>query len=69
MILSGHRDLLFDRREKQREYQPPELAEDEVEEINRLISWLKMETLIYVDRYGPNATPGSSPGSIRSKGE
>jgi len=28
IILPEHRDLLFDHREKEREYQPPELAED-----------------------------------------
>lgn len=43
VILPEHRDLLFERREKQREYQPPELAEDEIEEISRLISWSKSQ--------------------------
>src|SRR5690606_29431808 len=62
IILPEHRDLLFDHREKEREYQPPELAEDEVEEISRLISWSKAQerpiTLIYADRYGPKRITG-----------
>ena len=62
VILPEHRDLLFDSRQKQREFQPPELAEDEVEEISRLISWSKAQekpiTLIYADRYGPKRITG-----------
>lgn len=62
IILPEHRDLLFDHREKEREYRPPELAEDEVEEISRLISWSKAQerpiTLIYADRYGPKRITG-----------
>lgn len=62
VILPEHRDLLFDSRQKQREYQPPELAEDEVEEISRLISWSKAQekpiTLIYADRFGPKRITG-----------
>jgi len=62
IILPQHRDMLFDNRQKEREFYPPELAEDEIEEISRLISWSKMEekpiTLIYADRYGSKQITG-----------
>ncbi len=62
VILPQHRDLLFDHRQKEREYQPPDLAEDEMEEISRWIAYSKTEeemiTLFYADKYGPKRITG-----------
>ena len=62
IILPQHRDLLFDSRQKERKYRPPELAEDEMEEISRLIAWSKTQekpiTLIYAEKYGPRRITG-----------
>jgi len=62
ILLPQHRDLLFDHRQKEREFEPPELAEDELEESSRLIAWSKTEerpiTLKYADKFGPKRITG-----------
>mgnify|MGYP001229412615 CR=1 FL=1 len=62
IILPQHRDLLFDSRQREREYRPPELAEDEMEEISRLIAWSKTQekpiALTYAERFGPKRITG-----------
>lgn len=62
VILPEHRDLLFERRQKEQEFHLPELTEDQMEEISRLIAWSKIEeraiTLTYAERYGPKQITG-----------
>lgn len=57
MILPQHEEQLWLERQKEKEYRPPVLAEDALEEINRLIERSYMEDqpieVTYATLYGP----------------
>jgi YolD-like protein len=56
IILPRHRDLVMDRKQREKEYHPPELAEDELEAISRVIGWSmvvkKSIILTYANKWG-----------------
>lgn len=62
VILPEHRDLLLEEKQRQQEYQPPELMIDTLEEIARLIGWSKVNQknieVTYATRYGPKKCVG-----------
>lgn len=62
VILPEHRDLLLEQKHKEQVYHPPELANDALEEINRLIDWSRVKkkpiVLTYASKYGPKRCVG-----------
>ena len=62
VMLPEHRDLWFDRRQKKKEYRPPELVEDEIEKNQPpyfLVQGARAAiTLIYAERYSPKRITG-----------
>ena len=63
VILPEHRELLFEHKQKEREYHPPDLAEDQIEKMSRVIerSIVEMRTIVltYVNKYGPKRFVGT----------
>ena len=62
LLLPHHRDLIREERQKTEEYQPPELATDELEELDRMIRWSRAKkkpiVLTYASKYGPKRCTG-----------
>ena len=62
IILPQHRDLVMEQKQKVREFHYPELADDELEEISRLIEWSlakgKSIILTYANKWGPKRIAG-----------
>lgn len=62
VILPEHRDPLLEQKRKEKVYHPPELADDALEEINRLIEWSRVKKkpimLTYASKYGPKRCTG-----------
>ena len=63
IILPEHRDLLFDHKQKEREYHQPDLAEDQIEKVGRVIERSVMEkrtiVLTYANKYGSKRFVGT----------
>jgi len=62
VILPEHRGLLLEQKRKEKVYHPPELADDALEEINRLIEWSRVKkktiALTYASKNGPKRFVG-----------
>jgi len=62
VILPQHRDLVLEQKQREREYHPPELAADTLEEIGRVIEWSKVKkqpiAVTYASKYGPKRCVG-----------
>lgn len=63
VILPEHRELLFEHKQKEREYHPPDLAEDQIEKMSRVIerSIVEMRPIVltYANKYGPKRFVGT----------
>ncbi len=62
LLLPQHRDLIWEEKQKAKEYQPPELAADELEALDRMIRWSRTKKkpiiLTYASKYGPKRCIG-----------
>ncbi|MGI6126143.1 MAG: YolD-like family protein [Planifilum sp.] len=62
ILLPQHRDLIWEERQREKEYQPPELAADALETLDRVIRWSRMKKkpiiLTYASKYGPKRCIG-----------
>ena len=62
LLLPHHRDLILEEKQKAKEYHPPELADDELEELDRMIRWSRARqepiVLTYASKYGPKRCTG-----------
>ncbi len=62
ILLPQHRDLIWEERQREKEYQPPELAADALETLDRVIRWSRMKKkpiiLTYASKYGPKRCTG-----------
>lgn len=62
LLLPQHRDLLREETQRKKEYQPPELATDELESLDRMIQWSQVKKkpiiLTYASKYGPKRCDG-----------
>ncbi|PRX38916.1 YolD-like protein [Planifilum fimeticola] len=62
VILPEHRDPLLEQRQRKNVYHTPEMADNALEEINRVIEWSRVKkkpiALTYANKYGPKRFTG-----------